>query len=324
MTPSFDSLRLCLDRALDFLVANQKPCGEFSVDQFDNPALDGAARSDPAIFLATFVLHALRFIEDPRAVRLIESMRRFLKAEERENGIWRYRLTNDPDPLPGDLDDTCCAAFELWGRAPASGEQPPNVAIVLANRDEEGRFKTWLRPTDAHNDADAVVNANVLLYLGAREETMQAANFLIEAIEQGTEATAMHYYLDSLALYYAVSRAYHHGVVEFSRCRDTILTKTAARLEGEDMDSLSLALGFCSLINYSIRPMESHPEMLARLVAQQQSDGSWPKAAFYSGPGPPWEPQAWWGSAEMTTSFCVEAIARVIGQRNTASTGEML
>jgi len=314
MAPSPDSLRLSLDRALDFLVANQKPCGEFSADQFDNPALDGAGRSDPAIFLATFVLHALRFVEDPRTERLIESMRRFLKAEERENGIWRYRLANDPDPLPGDLDDTCCAAFELWGRPSATGEQPPNVAIALANRDEAGRFKTWLRSPDAANDADAVVNANVLLYLGMRDETRQAANFLIDAIEQGTEAASMHYYVDSLSLYYAVSRAYHHGVVEFGRCRDTILRKTVARLKSEDMDSLSLALGLCSILNYGLRPLESHPEALSRLVEQQESDGSWPRAAFYSGPGPPWEPQAWWGSAEMTTAFCVEAIARVIGQ----------
>jgi hypothetical protein len=196
------------------------------------------------------------------------------------------------------------------------------MAIILANRDEAGRFKTWLRPEGVLNDTDSVVNANVLLYLGVREETMQTADFLIETIERGTENESMHYYLDPLELHYGVSRAYHHGVVEFGQCKETILNQTVARLDGEVMNPLLLALALCTLINYGVEPMENHAKSVLRLLDEQANDGSWPRAAFFSGPGPPWEPQAWWGSKEMTTTFCLEAIARILVQTQAPPTRE--
>jgi hypothetical protein len=46
------------------------------------------------------------------------------------------------------------------------------------------------------------------------------------------------------------------------------------------------------------------------IVDSQCRDGSWPRLAFYSGPRPPLPRSVWFGSEELTTALCLEAVAR--------------
>src|SRR5207237_1773965 len=101
-------------------------------------------------------------------------------------GLWRHWARDHPQyhPLPPDLDDTSCASAALLraGRA-----FPDNRKLLLGNRNRRGLFYRrkltpaqfrhplvtyfFFRRTSAKPfDVDAVVNANVLFYLGAIPE----------------------------------------------------------------------------------------------------------------------------------------------------------
>ena len=46
------------------------------------------------------------------------------------------------------------------------------------------------------------------------------------------------------------------------------------------------------------------------LVARQQEDGGWRRLAYYQGPAPPTPTAYYFGSRELTTALCLEALAR--------------
>ncbi|HEY7767487.1 MAG TPA: hypothetical protein VIB55_04865, partial [Longimicrobium sp.] len=186
-----------------------------------------------------------------------------------------------------------------------------NESAILSNRTPEGLFKTWLRQPAAFNDVDSVVNANVLLYLGERSETRGVIAWLNDLLLDGAEMDRTWYYLDALALHYAVSRAFVHGCDGLATSRDAVVARILERqgTNGSFGDELQTALALCALTNYG----HASPDLAAAvawLVSVQQPDGSWPKRAFYCGPGPPWPSQVWWGSESLTTSFCLEALIR--------------
>ena len=62
-------------------------------------------------------------------------------------------------------------------------------------RDGSGRFPTWMAQPGAaswfRNDFDAVVNANVLAYLGDRPETRGAQRWVEALIERGYAGDAL-------------------------------------------------------------------------------------------------------------------------------------
>ena len=118
-------------------------------------------------------------------------------------GFWRYYRH-----LPQDLDSTTLCSLVIdthpWialGR---------NVPRMLANRDNQGLFLTWLHAADEppvvspfRLEADPVVNANVITYLGDIQETNQARQWLIELIMDGTNLeNSSKWYPDSVSIYY--------------------------------------------------------------------------------------------------------------------------
>jgi hypothetical protein len=286
---------------VDFLAGRQLAHGEFACFRHPDPSLAGEGVLDSSPFVTTFVLHALELVSHPAK----ESMRgrafAFLEAEREPPGVWRYWTSRQGSVIDHDLDDTACASFALRDRS-----KQDNLEVILANRHESGLFKTWLRPPDADNDVDGVVNANVLLYLGERPETTAARDIVTAAINDGREQAASVYYVEPAALYHAVARAHAHGVTGFVRCRDAV----ADKLGGAGEDPLASALSLCALADFAIdRPAERRRRLEA-LLARQSADGSWPRAAFYAGPEPPAPHAVWWGSEELTTSLCIAALAR--------------
>ncbi|HYF44669.1 MAG TPA: prenyltransferase/squalene oxidase repeat-containing protein, partial [Acidimicrobiales bacterium] len=207
-----DDIEAAVGRAIQFLLAEQRPSGEFpSVAAFlgDDPDWE----DDTLTFVTALVTLALERVDDERALEMMRGARSFLEREREPGGQWRYWSHDHPrhDFTPPDADDTACASMALERSGTSTRE---NVPLLLANRDRAGRFYTWLvlhRPwprsprvwwglrrelagrrrraelwdtTEAEfDDVDGVVNANVVRYLGD-DAPPAAAAYVAELVEQ--------------------------------------------------------------------------------------------------------------------------------------------
>ncbi len=319
-----------VSRALDFLQRNQLDYGEFRTLAAADPEMAGECRFDSTPFITALILYSLDFVPDPRAKTMVEKGLDFLLSEVEGPGLWRYWSSRNPqhEGLQPDLDVIGCVSQILWchGR-----EFPDNREFLLATRDAQGLFYTYMvpRPTTPPalrseigrlvspeslfkllaagmlHEVDAVVNANVLLYLGEIPETEAALAYLLEVVRNKGEATCSKYYRDPWIVYYMFSRAFFAGVTGLAAARESILERLTAEaaMPGALEPPLRAALGACTLLNFG----EGGPllaESIRRIETTQQADGSWSRRPFYIGPAP------YYGSEELTTGFCVEALCR--------------
>jgi len=230
--------------------------------------------------------------------------------------VWSYWTTDSGKRIDPDLDDTALISFLLRRHHPhiALGT---NVEAILSARNEEGRYWTWLRGPDQPNDVDAVVNANVVLYLGERPETEAACAYLRDCVRSGQEPASYRYYVDDAALHYAISRASWHGVWRLDDLRDPLVEKALGRqrADGSFGDALCTAWTVSTLMNMGADCSDAIGRALGSLLARQSPDGGWPAIAAFAGPEPPAPPTLRWGSQELTTAACVEALARAVAAR---------
>jgi hypothetical protein len=307
-----DRVPTAVSRAIGFIASRQLPHGELRVDRSEGAALnDPAFESSP--YGTTYFLYALGFADDPRIPQIAARAKRFLAGEMEPPGVWRYYSSFNRRTLPPDLDDTACAAVALR-RDHDEIRLGLHLRLILANRDAEGRFLTFL--TDNHNNLDAVVNANVLFYLGDREETRAACDYLLDVVTRGREADASRYGVDDLSLYYVLSRAYFAGAAGLGACRGPVLERIAARRrdDGSYGDELATALAVASLHNFAGGGPEELSAAVRFLLAHQREDGSWPRATFYLD-----FDRGFYGSEDLTTAFAVEALARTGSARRERS-----
>ena len=310
-----------ISRAVTFLAQSQLAHGEIPVHRFSDSAMTGTGAFDSTPFATGLALIALKQLEHPLVAEIRRKATSFLYEQYEPPGVWRYWSSRQGTPIDPDVDDTCCISYALNGRAHsrvASASACDNVALILRNRHASGLFKTWLRDNSADNDVDGVVNANVLLYLGERPETLPARDIIIAAINQDREAQASIYYPNASALYHAVARAYVNGVAGFSLCKDAVLRKLDSTCL--DNDPIALASAIFTRVSFGdlARPLVVH---VARLFALQQADGGFAKAAFYTGPEPPAPRSVWWGSRALSTTLCVEALAAFFNSKAADAVG---
>jgi hypothetical protein len=299
-------------KAANFLDEKQLYNGEFRSYRADNEALQGSdLQVDSSIFVASCILYSLSFLDTPAFTTMRRSAFRFLAEQMRPPGIWQYFASGYAIQAEADLDDTACASFLLKFIHPDI-KAGRNLDIILGNTNEDGLFLTWLRKKGEPNDVDSVVNANVLLYLGDREETKVVSDYLNRIIAGHRESESYYYYLDDIALYYAVSRAHFNGVISLEPTKDYVIPKIEARqrTDGSFGSELLTALAVCSLLNFSCDNHAVLSRGVESLMDTQQRDGSWPRRAYYGGPLPQRPCNAWYGSEELTTGFCLEALAR--------------
>src|SRR5262249_36809948 len=162
------------------------------------------------------------------------------------------------------------------------------------------------------------VNANVLWYLGDRPETRAACDYLNTLVVEGAEAESSWYYEGSLALYYAISRAWESGVTRLEAACRAIPPRIAARQEaaGSFGNPVNSALAVCTLLNLGEPQHPAVAGAVGSLQAEQRADGSWPRVAVWNGPEAPAPRSFWYGSEELSTGLCVEALARTIGPQD--------
>ena len=256
----------------------------------------------------------------------------FLLAEVEGPGLWRFWSSRNPQhqSLQPDLDDTCCVSHVLRQNGRAF---PSNEAILLGSRNEKGLFYTYVAPrpstppelrqkmgrlvspesllrlmaAGALHEIDGVVNANVVLYLGAGEHTRAAVDYLVDVVQRNQETDCSKYYPDPLAFYYMLSRACFSGVTSLDKTREVVLERIIATRgsRGAFGTALAAALAACSLINFDhwASPL---PATMAYIERSQRENGSWRKSPLYLGPAP------YYGSEELTTALCVEALGRYV------------
>ena len=214
-----------------------------------------------------------------------------------------------------------------------------NVAVLLANRDSQGRFYTWLIPHNRSldprcwwamheelrpstrryreelwanseafpDDVDGVVNANVVRYLGPERAPRGAVDWVASLVADGREDDCDSWHRNRYTLYQSVADGARRGIRTFDALASTILSRIGERVDvdgtvGPPLDSAMALL--------AVRRLGEQPALAARLaeglVARQEPDGSWSQSVFYYG-GP--AEQFGWASAALSTATAVAALA---------------
>ena len=263
---------------------------------------------DSSVFVTTFVLYSIASIDCPRRTTMTKKAISFLTEEMRGPGLFQYYTSKNTNSIGFDLDDTACASVALQQshHLVAGGR---NVEYFLESRNEAGLFYTWVGDAVTQNDIDSVVNANVVFYLGDRDETRSAYRYLIDTIESGRESDSYYYYLNDMTLYYAVSRAYAYGAPSLGGASEAIIEKVLQRSQNDGSfgNELATACAVCSLVNFEYDGLTSLRDAARYLERQQREDGSWRRVAMFHGSG------VYYGSEELTTALCLEALTHVAG-----------
>jgi hypothetical protein len=346
LTPPSGPARADVDQAiargLAYLHQHQYPNGEFCSYCSADAPMQGWCLPDSAVFPTALIAGSLLFLaEAPQADEMLTRATGFFQYQMHRGGLWHHftELHRWRHLCPLDVDDTACISDILRSRGIAC-PRPSNLPLLLANRTPQGLFYSWfllrprwntnlshwritlpelLRPiksllfwhnVEAHrNDVDGVVNANALYYLGDRPETQPVIDFLLRIIAEGQETDCDLWYRDAHIVYYFFSRNYFRGISRLEPARQPVIARilAAARPDGRLGDTVvDTALAVCTLLNWRVEPPELGPA-IDFLLRAQQPNGEWPRwLVYYGGP----KKLMGWGSEEMTTAFCLEALAR--------------
>jgi cyclopropane fatty-acyl-phospholipid synthase-like methyltransferase len=333
-------VQAAIDAAVGFLARSQRPDGEFQTQE-GHPHVDDDGNTveplvfDSSPFVTGIVLYALSFLRPPTAevARMIDRGCAFLLAEMGRGGLWRYWSHNNPrrGVIPPDLDDTACLSYilKLYGRP-----VPRNHWLFHDSRDRRGVFHTWLYKPDslrkwllhlrtvgqafAHTDAMwqltardeicAVVNANVVLYLGDTRRTQGAITYLERVVRDAREDAEMVFYRRPLSFYYMLTRACFNGVTRLAGLAPLIRGRIQAcrQPDGTFANPLLTGLAICSELNLG-SGADALAADTAALLRTQGPDGGWPRVPMW---GAPAQPDVF-GSPELTTGIALEALVRV-------------
>lgn len=328
-----------IDKGLYFLRRRQLPSGEFETLVGPDPDLMTECQPDPSLFATMHVATSLLEVDHGDAEAMVSRAAEFLTSEMLPGGLWRFWTASHlgSPGIPPDTDDTACITHLLRR---LGIDVPDNRGCLLANRDRNLLLRTWILPRPGHalrprswpmlrhahrnrdrialffrsgpepppaDGVDAVVNANALLLFGDQAASTPIVTWLSTIVDDGTAVKADRWYQSDLALFYAIARGVEQGVTSLAAIADRVRA-LAERIEVRSLSSLETAL----LLSVLAALGASRPRIDAAaeaIIAAQRHDGSWPARVFYySGFGR----HLSWGSAELTTGFCVEALSRAI------------
>ena len=306
-----DSVR----RGLDFLESAVDENGAWRCIRFSTADPDIPRHFERPPFVSAFCLLALEGCRDARARAICSRTRAYLADTIEYPGLWRYYRH-----LPQDLDSSTLCSLAL-------GNHPwillgRNVPRMLANRDGDGRFLTWVLDEGEPDvvsrfriEADPVVNANVIAYLGDHPETSGARAWLEALIAEGRVEGSSKWYPDAAAIYYAAARA----IVRVRPALDGLRPMLAERILGTRDDKggfgniLQTAQAVSALYNIGGLEGAGAERLVERFVGSQREDGSWPELLAFGDQTLKWGTvgQIGHGSESVTSAFCIEALGRL-------------
>ena len=308
--------RESIRRGLAFLESVVDENGAWHCIRFSTADPDIPRHFERPAFVSAFCVLALESCGEARARAICSRTRQYLVETIEYPGLWRYYRH-----LPRDLDSsTLCSlviADHPWivlGR---------NVPRMLANRDEEGRFLTWLLEEGEPDvvsrfriEADPVVNANVIAYLGDHPETRDAQAWLADLIAEGRVEGSSKWYPDAVATYYATARAIVRAPPALEGLRPVLADAILGLRDGEEGFGNIIATAQAVSALYNIGSLENAnvKRLAQRLIGSQHEDGSWPELLAFGDQTLRWGTvgQIGHGSEVVTTAFCIEALERLI------------
>ena len=308
--------RESIRRGLDFLESTIDENGAWHCIRF-NTADPGIPRHfERPPFVSALCVLALESSDEARAREMCAASKAYLVDAIEYPGLWRYYRH-----LPQDLDSTALCSLVV-------GAHPwillgRNVPPILSNRDEDGRFMTWILAQDEPDivarfriEADPVVNANVIAYLGDRSETRDAQRWL-EALVAGDRIDgSSKWYPDSAAIYYAISRAMMRARPALAGLRPVLADRILGLRDetGEFGNILRTAQAVSALYNIGGLESVDAKRQVERFRNAQHEDGSWPELLAFGDQSIKWGTvgQIGHGSEAVTTAFCIEALERLV------------
>jgi hypothetical protein len=326
-------------KGLHFLAEHQLHHGEFCTYMGGHEDLKQWVVPDPITFSTAIIGTLLLPWKNDRLVRpMLDKAAGFLKYQIMRSGTWSFYTKWSPyfSMVPADTDDTACISFFL---REMGVDFPDNRAMLLDNRHRNGLFYTWFtfrfqrshhtgywklvlrefkRPYKmllfwrkgeaAKNDVDTVVNANILYYLGREWFTRPIIGHLLRIIAENREGDCDKWYRNPLVVYYVIARNYARGIRELRPAAEAIrqrllrMAKPDGRIGNLPADT---ALALTTLLWFGCRNPETDAAA-AYILSCQNSNGSWARQAMaWAGPST----TIGWGSEEVSTAFCLEALA---------------
>lgn len=337
-----EDLTISIELGISYLYDHQYPNGEFCCYYAPDDKMQEWCVPDSTVFPAALIASCLLPMKSSAKVeKILTSVAGFLSYQVMRGGVWNYFTKWNPlfNYSPADADDTVFASYVLKS---LGVDFPDNTQMLLGNRNSKGLFYTWfvLRPKlntnvsywktmsrelkrplksilfwfkheCGRNDIDAVVNANILFYLGLSDETEPIINYLLEIVASDSASSNDHWYKNPFTFYYFLSRNYS-TVTALKPARQTIIDRIyAARKEDGSFGSsvMDTALAISTLINFRHRD-QALENAVEYLIGIQKTPGCWERNIFfYAGPSK----VVGWGSEEMVTGYCLEAL---YGYRN--------
>ena len=267
-------------------------------------------------FVSALGALALESSDEPRARAICTATKTYLIDTIEYPGFWRYYRH-----LPPDLDSTALCSLVI-------GTHPwiwlgRNVPGMLANRDEEGRFMTWVLAEDEPDvvspfriEADPVVNANVLACLGDHPATRDARRWLEALVTEDRLEGSSKWYPDTVTIYHAITRAMIRAKPALDHLRPMLADRILGLRDekGRFGNVLQTAQAVSALYNVgSLESIDAKREV-ERLLSSQRGDGSWPELLAFGDQSLKWGVvgQIGHGSEAVTSAFCIEALERLV------------
>ena len=308
--------RESIRHGLDFLESTVDENGAWRCIRFNVADPDIPRHFEKPPFVSAFCALALECCEEARARAICAATRAYLADTIEYPGLWRYYRH-----LPRDLDSTALCSLVI-------GTHPwillgRNIPQILSNRDEDGRFMTWILEEDEPDvvsrfriEADPVVNANVIAYLGDHPETRDARRWLEALITEGNLEGSSKWYPDEVAICYAIARATVRARPALDRLRP-ILADRILGLQGDNGgfgNILQTAQAASALYHVGRLDGIDAKREVERFTGSQREDGSWPELLAFGDQTLKWGTvgQIGHGSEAVTTAFCIEALERLL------------
>lgn len=324
------------------LFSQSENCTAETLEEFiQGDRKSSVAVENHSVFPATLIGHSLFFLkENQEAQNILDRIAGFLVSNRNPYGIWRHYTSAHQFGylIPNDLDNSAMASHLLKN---LGVETPDNRSLFLSNRSLKGHFYTWitlrlewnsspeywkslwrefrhpigqyffwkLMPC-AKNDVDAVVNSNVLNYLGESEETEPVIDFIKKVLEEGKEETCDKWYGKPVLVYYFFSKNMSSENNKLKFLRPILRNKILANLkeDGSFFDSvLDTTLAIIALENLGYYD-DIPPHSVRFLLDSQKTAGSWDKWSIYYGKP---DRTAGFGGEEITTGYALEALFRL-------------
>jgi hypothetical protein len=325
-------------KGVNYLHQHQYPNGEYCCYIGHEDTMKDTV-PDANIFPASLISYSLLHLAHlPKVDAMLQLTGSLLQYQSMRGGVWNnFTMAHKYFKIcPADVDNTACASIVL--KRINRGYQD-NEQMLLYNRNRKKLFYTWFtfRPNSVwskeywllimrefrypltaflfwtqneagKNDIDGAVNANVLFYLGLKEETLPIIDLMLDIIARHKEAECDKWYRNPFTIYYFFSRNLHSGIKALEPIRIPIIQRIlfTVRADGAIGESiLDTALGIIALIKLEHRSAVLS-DAIKYLISEQAEYGEWARWALYYG-GP--KKLQCYGSEEITTGFCLEALA---------------